>query len=190
MIKKKEYIKIIYQSVFKILKNKNYLLNYFNEKEKNFFKYLINYGEEITSEIYINSLRYNKSNPKISLIIPFNNCEKFIEECLINLINQSFKNFEIIFINENSTDKTLEIIKKFQKIDERIFIYPKINNIELSRNTGIKYSKGEYLMFLNSNDIFDKSMLEEIFVNIKVKKDEILICNSNQIEFHKKKKNY
>jgi glycosyltransferase involved in cell wall biosynthesis len=187
--KKKEYIKIINQSVFKILKNKNYLPNHFSEKEKKFFNYLINYGEEITSEIYINSLNYNKSNPKISLIIPFNNCEKFIEECLNNLINQSFKNFEIIFINENSTDKTLEKIKEFQKKDERIFIYSKIKNIEISRNTGIKNSKGEYLMFLDCNDIFDKSMLEEIFINIKVKQDEILICNSNQIELKKKKKN-
>ena len=85
--KKKEYINIIYQNIYNILKNKNYLVNQFNKKEKNFFNYLRDYGDKITYEVYINTLNYNETNPKISVII-FSG--KFIEECLKCLIQTNF----------------------------------------------------------------------------------------------------
>ena len=90
--KKKEYIKIIYHYIYNILKNENYLVNQFNKKEKKFFNNLRDYGYKITYEIYINSLKFNKTNPKISVIIT-KTSENFNAECLSSLIQQTFKNF-------------------------------------------------------------------------------------------------
>ena len=181
--KKKKYIKLIYQNIYKILKNKNYLANQFNKKEKNFLNFLQDYGYEITYEIYKNTLNYNKTNPKISIIILFYNSEKFISECLNSLINQTFKNFEIICVNDGSTDNSSKIIKEFEKKDERVRLIDKNDkDLEKNRNIEIKESKGDYLIFLNSNDVFDNSMIEELFAKIKGNDDEIVICNSNEFK--------
>jgi len=186
--KKKEFIKIIYQQIYKILKRKNYLFNQINRNEKNFLNFLQKYGDEITYEIYKNTLNYNKTNPKISIIIYFYNSEKYISECLNSLINQTFKNFEIICINDGSTDNSSKILKEFEKKDERVHIFEQNDKIlEKNRNLVFKESKGEYLIFLNSNDIFDYSMIEELFAKIKGNDAEIVICNS--IEFKNENKN-
>ena len=165
--KKKEYIKIFYHYIYNILKNENYLVNLFNIKEKKFLKNLRHYGYKITYEIYINTLKFNKTNPKISVII-LKNSENF--DCLNNLIQQTFKNFEIIFINDNSSENILKNIKKFEEKDERIHIF-NINNKNLTkkRNFAIKKSKGNYLIFLNLNDSFNNSMMEELFTKIILK---------------------
>ena len=72
------------------------MVNQFNKKGKKFFNNLRDYGYKITYEIYINTLKFNKTNPKIS--------ENFNEECLNSLIQQTFKNFEIIFNNDISNE--------------------------------------------------------------------------------------
>ena len=182
--KKEEYIHIIYKNIYNILKNKNYLVNQFNNKEKNFFNYLLDYGDKITYEVYINTLNYNKTNPKISVII-FNS-GKYIEDCLNSLIQQTFKNFEIIFINDGSSENILKILKNFEEKDERIHIFNQNEtNVEKKRNFALKKIKGEYLIFLNSNDIFDYSMIEELFLKIIQNDDEIVIFNSNEFEIEK-----
>lgn len=92
------------------------------------------------------------------MIIPIYNCEKYIKECLSSLIKQTFKNFEIICINDGSNDDTLKILKKFEAKDERINIFNQNNSGPgITRNAGTKKSKGEYLMFLDSDDIFKKN---------------------------------
>ena len=183
---KKEFIKIIYQHIYKIVKKKKIIYLIKSLEMKKFF--LIFYKNKITYEIYKNSLNYNKTNPKISIVIFFYNSEKYISECLNSLINQTFKNFEIICINDGSTDNSLKILKDFEKKDERVHIFEQNDKIlEKNRNLVFKESKGEYLIFLNSNDIFDYSMIEELFAKIKGNDAEIVICNS--IEFKNENKN-
>ena len=177
--KKKEYIKLLYKEIYEILKDDNYLHYLFNNYEKIFLNYLLDYGDEITSEIYINTLSYNILNPKISIIIPIYNSEEFLEECLNSLLMQTFKNFEIICINDGSTDNTLEILKKFEKLDDRIHVLTQNNfGPAIARNIGMNISKGEYLIFLDSDDIFEKTMIEELYARIYAYKSEIVICNS------------
>ena len=176
---KGEYFKYFYKDVFEILKNQKFLYSKFKNYELRLFNYLINYSEKIGADIFLNSLQYNEINPAISIIIPIFNSENYIKECLNSLIYQTFKNFEIICVNDGSTDNTLEILKEFKNKDKRIHIINQINRgAEIARNVGMKESKGEYLMFLDSNDIFSDTMLEELYAKIKENNLEIIICNS------------
>ena len=179
--KKKQYNKILYKEIYEILKSDNYIHEQFNNFEINFLNHLKNNGEERTSEIFLYSPK--EKNPQISVIIPIYNCEKYIKECLSSLIKQTFKNFEIICINDGSNDDTLKILKKFEAKDERINIFNQNNSGPgIARNVGMKKSKGEYLMFLDSDDIFKKTMLEELYIKIKENDSDIVICNSQNFE--------
>ena len=179
--KKKQYNKILYKEIYEILKSDNYIHEQFNNFEINFLNHLKNNGEERTSEIFLYSPK--EKNPQISVIIPIYNCEKYIKECLSSLIKQTFKNFEIICINDGSNDDTLKILKKFEANDERIIIFNQNNSGPgIARNVGMKKSKGEYLMFLDSDDIFKKTMLEELYIKIKENDSDVVICNSQNFE--------
>ena len=178
--KKKEYIILLYNEIIEILKTENYLKYLFNKYENILLSNLVNYGVEFSTDIYINTLSYNILNPKISIIMPIFNSEKYIEECLSSLLKQTFKNFEIICINDGSIDNTLKILKEFEKTDERIHVFTQENTGPgIARNNGINKTKGEYLIFLDSDDIFEDTMLEELYSKIKGNDNDIVICNSN-----------
>ena len=188
---KKEYFKFLFQEINGIIKKDNYLHNKFNNSELRFLNYLLNYNEEIAFDIFLNTKKYNKTHPKISVIIPIYNSENFIKECLTSLINQSFKNFEIIGINDGSTDNSLKILREFEEKDERIYLKTQNNlGAGIARNVGMKMAKGEYLIFLDSDDIFNETMLEELYAKIKGNNLEIVICNSNNFDTLNNKKNF
>ena len=185
--KKKEFIQFLFKEIYIILKTDNYFHNKFSESEKRFLYNLKNYGEKITTEIYLS--KYIKNNPKISIIIPIFNSEEFITECLNSLIKQTFKNFEVICINDGSIDNSLTILKEFEKKDERIHIFSQNNTgAGIARNVGMEKSKGEYLLFLDSDDIFEDIMLEELYAKIKQNDNEIVICNSQNFMVKENKK--
>lgn len=94
------------------------------------------------------------SSPKISIIIPVYNVEKYLESCLESVINQSFKDIEIICVNDFSTDNSYNIIKKYADTDNRIIIIDKKKNEGLlaARKSGVELAKGEYIIFLDSDD--------------------------------------
>lgn len=102
--------------------------------------------------------------PKISVIVPVYNVEDYIERCLTTLKNQTMKDLEFIIVDDGSTDGSAKIIKKFVKEDER-FSYHKKKNGGLSdaRNYGMKYAKGEYLAFLDSDDYVDLDLYEKMY---------------------------
>ena len=108
----------------------------------------------------------NKSNPLVSIIIPTYNHDKFLNKALNSVIGQSYKNWEAIIIDNNSTDETDNILSKYS--DSRI-IKLKINNngiIAKSRNLGIKEAKGEWVAFLDSDDWWTEDKLEICLHNI------------------------
>lgn len=102
--------------------------------------------------------------PKISVIVPVYNVEDYVERCLTTLKNQTMKDLEFIIVDDGSTDGSAKIIKKFVKEDER-FSYHKKKNGGLSdaRNYGMKYAKGEYLAFLDSDDYVDLDLYEKMY---------------------------
>ncbi|WP_180379508.1 glycosyltransferase family 2 protein [Campylobacter lanienae] len=82
---------------------------------------------------------------KVGIVIPIYNVEKYLKECLDSVINQTYKNLEIILVNDGSTDNSLDIAKDYAKNDPRITIINKQNGGQLSaRNAGIEYFSGEY----------------------------------------------
>ncbi|HBH6553357.1 TPA: glycosyltransferase family 2 protein, partial [Enterococcus faecium] len=90
---------------------------------------------------------------KISVIVPCYNVEKYIDECINSLINQTLKDIEIILLNDGSTDNTLAILKKYEKLDSRIKVYEHKNmGLGPTRNRGIKIANGEFLAFVDSDD--------------------------------------
>lgn len=102
----------------------------------------------------------NNKNIDYSIIIPIYNCEKYIEKCIISVINQKYENFELILINDGSTDKSFEVCKKYKENDNRIICISKNNSgVSDTRNVGIKNAKGKYILFLDSDDYIEENYL-------------------------------
>ena len=119
-----------------------------------------------------------KKNELISIIIPVYNVEKYVGKCLDSIINQTYKNLEIIVVNDGSKDNSLEIIKEYLKKDERIILIDKENGgLSDARNKGIAKAKGKYYMFIDSDDFADQNMVQVLYDNIKKYNKEISICN-------------
>ena len=101
--------------------------------------------------------------PKVSIVIPAYNVEKYIEECLASLLKQTYKNFEVIIVNDGSTDLTPEIANVFNHCDNRFnLISQKNSGLSASRNRGIEMAKGEYICFIDSDDWVDENYLENL----------------------------
>lgn len=106
--------------------------------------------------------------PLISVIIPIYNVGEYLECCLNTIVNQTYKNLEIILINDGSTDNSLEIIKKWEKRDKRIISVNQANGgLSNARNTGIKVSHGDYLTFVDSDDFVSKDYIEYLYSLLK-----------------------
>ena len=97
----------------------------------------------------------------ISIIVPVYNGEKYLEQCLESLINQTYTDIEIICINGNSTDKSLIILQEYAKKDGRIKVITKENEgVSLSRNVGISKAEGKYLLFVDADDWIEEDTCE------------------------------
>lgn len=104
----------------------------------------------------------------ISIIVPIYNVEKYLEQCIESLLNQSYKMLEIILVNDGSTDNSGILCDKFKKIDNRIkVIHKKNEGLGLARNTGMKYITGKYVTFMDSDDYADSNLIEELYRNLK-----------------------
>jgi glycosyltransferase involved in cell wall biosynthesis len=102
--------------------------------------------------------------PKISIIIPVYNSEKYLEECLNSVISQNQLDCEILLINDGSKDKSLAICKKIAEQDNRIVVIDKENGgVSSARNAGLEQASGEYIAFVDSDDWVDKSIYSFIF---------------------------
>jgi glycosyltransferase involved in cell wall biosynthesis len=114
-------------------------------------------------------------SPLISIVIPVYNTENYLKECINSLINQTYKNLELIFVNDGSTDKSLKILQEFAEKDNRIVIIDKKNEgAGLSRNAGTKIAKGEYLTYLDSDDYFELFAIEKFVSKISTGADLVI----------------
>ena len=125
---------------------------------------------------------------KISVIIPVYNVEDYLEKCLDSIINQTLKDIEIICVNDESTDESLDILEKYSKLDERIIVISQKNNGAGScRNKGIDIAKGEYISFVDSDDWLELNALEELYENAINNSSDIVLFNSIE---HKPNNNF
>ncbi len=120
---------------------------------------------------------------KISVIVPVYNVEKFLKKCLHSIISQTFRDIEIICVNDGSTDASRKILEEYKNKDSRIKIVNKKNGgLSSARNAGMKAAKGEFCSFIDSDDWIDETMLEKLYNNITELNTDISICAVHQFD--------
>lgn len=119
----------------------------------------------------------------VSIIMPVYNKEKYLEKSIKSILNQTYKNFELIIINDGSTDNSSCICHKFAQEDRRIKVIDIENNgVSNARNIGIKNANGQYIQFIDADDYIDKDMLEDL-VNLSEKYNiDIIITAIKKID--------
>ena len=132
------------------------------------------------------SFQNSKIIPKVSIIVPIYNVQRYINECLNNLINQTLKEIEIILINDGSTDNTFNKLKSYLEDKKIIFIEQTHQGVANARNTGLEFVMGEYIAFVDSDDYIEENMLE-ITYNL-AKKDNIDIIEFKHTIFQRKRR--
>lgn len=111
----------------------------------------------------------------VSVIIPVYNAGKYIEECLDSLLHQTYPDFEIICVDDGSTDRSLEILRGYEKQDGRISVLTQKNQYAgVARNAGMERAKGKYLLFLDADDFFREDLLERAVCEAEKGRTEIL----------------
>lgn len=119
-------------------------------------------------------------NIKVSVILPVYNGEKYIKKCMESLIGQTLKEVEIICVDDGSVDGTLEALKEYENLDNVTVITQENAGAGAARNKGMSYAKGEYLSFLDADDIFEKDMLEVAYNKAVEDKADMVVFNSDQ----------
>jgi glycosyltransferase family protein len=101
--------------------------------------------------------------PKISVVVPVYNVEKYLKECLDSILNQSYKDFEVVCVNDGSTDNSLEILNEYAKKDLRINVINQENQGSgLTRNDGLSLVKGDYIIFVDADDYLEEGLFESL----------------------------
>ncbi|WP_413533398.1 glycosyltransferase family 2 protein [Empedobacter brevis] len=120
-------------------------------------------------------------SPKISIIIPIYNSEKFLTKCINSIINQNFSDYELILVNDGSTDESQKICEEFTNSYSFIKLINQVNKgVSSARNIGLNNAKGKYICFIDSDDTIQKNYFENYFEIINSSKKEIeLIIQGN-----------
>ena len=120
--------------------------------------------------------------PKVSVIIPIYNAEKYLRECLDSVVNQTLIDIEIICVNDGSTDSSLRILEEYASVDDRIKLISQVNRGQgIARNVGIDVSNGRYIFFVDSDDIINVKTLEMLFNKSEQFNLDICVCKNEEI---------
>lgn len=116
----------------------------------------------------------NINNIKITVIIPVYNVEKYLKQCLDSVYAQTFKQFEVIAVDDGSTDHSSQILEKYDKL---ILVKKENGGLSSARNAGLQLAKGEYILFLDSDDYIEETTLEDIYYNAEKENADHIIIN-------------
>lgn len=117
----------------------------------------------------------------VSIIVPVYNAEMFLSDTITSLINQSYKNLEVLLIDDGSTDQSLALCKQYEQQDGRIKVFHKVNEgVSATRNYGIEKSSGKYLMFVDSDDYLESEAVETV-VGLQAKYSVDLVIYGHKI---------
>lgn len=134
--------------------------------------------------LYRNNIDYE---PKVSVVMPVFNVEEYLRECLDSIVNQTLKEIEIICVDDGSTDSSLEILKEYAQKDNRISVLTQKNfHAGVARNAGLAVAKGEYIIFLDSDDLFELSMFEKLYDKTKTLNLDMVVCNASKFDSNTK----
>lgn len=119
-----------------------------------------------------------QNNFLVSIIIPVYNTEKYLNKCLDSIINQTYKNLEIIIVDNCSTDNSFEIAKKYQSNDKRIKLYKENKkSVTLARKLGIENANGKYICTIDSDDYIDEGFIETLLKTALLTNADIVQCS-------------
>lgn len=119
----------------------------------------------------------------ISVVIPAYNVEKYICQCMDSVVNQTYKELEIIVVDDGSSDNTLQILKRYESSDKRVSIYEQENKgAGAARNLGLSKASGEYIIFLDADDFSELNMLEEALKFLKEKDADVCVFKSYEYD--------
>ena len=117
-------------------------------------------------------------NCELSIIVPVYNTAQYLPQCIESILKQSFKNWELILIDDGSTDGSAEICEEWAQKDARIKVIHKVNSGQAdSRNQALEICQGAYIGFVDSDDWIEESMYEVLMNDLKTTNSDIAICN-------------
>lgn len=121
----------------------------------------------------------------VSIVIPVYNSSKYLSQCLDSLISQTYKNLEILCVNDGSTDNSLDILKEYEKKDNRIKVFTKENEgkgAASARNMGLANATGDYIFFLDSDDFFETDMISLVVDKIYETDADVVVFSANRYD--------
>lgn len=120
-------------------------------------------------------------NQLVSIIIPVYNVALYLERCLNSVLSQTYENYEVIIVNDGSTDNSLEICKRYSKQYKRIKTYDQVNQgVSAARNFGLSRANGEYICFIDADDFVSDIYIDTLYTNMIMTNADISICNSTR----------
>ena len=115
---------------------------------------------------------------KVSVIVPIYNVEEYINKCIDSILNQTFREFELILVDDGSTDNSGNICDTYKSIDNRVRVIHKDNGgLSDARNFGIEAATGEFLYFIDGDDFIHEDTLESMYNSIMKTNSDISVCN-------------
>lgn len=124
----------------------------------------------------------------VSIIVPIYNVEKYLNKCIDSILNQTYKNLEIILVDDNSPDNCPKICDEYAKQDTRIKVIHKENGgLSSARNAGLDICTGEYIAFVDSDDYVEKDYILDLYKTIKDSNADISVCGFNKIDLYTNK---
>lgn len=118
--------------------------------------------------------------PSVSIVVPVFNTEKYIKQCLDSIIGQTLENIEIICVDNGSTDNSIDIIRKYEKVERNVkVIFHPFGRQGGARNEGVRIARGEYIGFVDSDDFVDENMFKRMYDKVTKCKADMAICGVN-----------
>ena len=119
---------------------------------------------------------------EVSVVVPIYNAGKKLDKCIKSILNQTFKDFELILVNDGSTDNSIKICRKYELKDSRVKVIDKENEGSIAtRNLGIKKSIGNYITFVDADDYISLDAIEKLYKDVKEMDLDIVVCNTYKV---------
>ena len=181
----KENVFPIYKNVFYETISKSFIYEYSQcipENREILFKLYQNF----LPEPYLSEVK-DKISPEISIIMPVYNAEKTLNRAIDSVLKQTYRNFELVCVNDGSIDDSENILNFYKRFDERVQVFHKINEGPgIARNKGINIARGKYITFLDADDTLTPNALEVYLETIKNTKADIVIARYNYYSYLQK----
>lgn len=127
--------------------------------------------------MYANQKLTDSMNSIVSILIPVYNCERYLEQCLDSIVNQTYQHLQVVIVDDGSTDQSLQIAQSFARGYSFIEVYHQVNEgVATARNKLISLARGDYILFVDSDDWIEKDMIEQMLKVLQQTQVDIVVC--------------